>query len=471
MNNREVNDLSKIHLLLDGVDPPPEEPDIKLLQKTEIVTVMAFLLALREDLFSRFFEAENPELAARLREDPAANIVRDLCTLRIQLYKKFKQTDQELLNNLNNLDRQEWFDQEAIRRLRENGVEVIQANFRAEDYSLFFSRLITEYIEKCRQFFPEWLKFSYITEAFCAPNYTKNGVLKSEFHKYHENWDFYPYHLYLYWNPMDIGNLLINDEKFVKTIYTQHGDQFWDSSKFHDAADSTKQSIYECIDRSDQTVIVVDCENSDAFKLLGVLRNLNSSEIRKIKRIVLFDDYHTTNAWTWLKNFTDIPVEYREAERITGRKSLVDIKMTAGICEAYYQDYVDTFIICSSDSDFWGVISSLPKANFLVMYEYSKVGQAIKDALDTRGFFHCALDDFFTGNATDFQKAVLLIELRKRAPFILGKTAMEITREVYLATRITAKESEMNHFCDKYVRTMRLRTDSEGKYFIDVTEG
>ena len=61
-NNREVNDLSKIHLLLDGVDPPPEEPDIKLLQKTEIVTVMAFLLALREDLFSRFFEAENPDV-------------------------------------------------------------------------------------------------------------------------------------------------------------------------------------------------------------------------------------------------------------------------------------------------------------------------------------------------------------------------------------------------------------------------
>ncbi len=469
--NKEVNDLSKIHLLLENEDLSSEEPESRILQKTEIVTVMSFLLGLSDELFGKYFESQNPALATQLRKDSVAVTIRDLCILRMQLYNNYAITNNEITYNLNNLDRQTWYDQDAIKRLRKHGIEAVQANYRADDYTIYFSQLITENIEKCKSLFPEWLKFSYIADLFCVPNYLKSGVLKKEYTTYHENRRFYPYFLYMHWEPADVGNLLISDEKFVKTIYYQHGDHFWDSSKFHDAAEYTKQSIYECIDRSEQTVIVVDCENSDVFKLYGVLKNLNQEETRKIKRIILFDDYHTTNAWTWLKNFISIPVEYRDVERITDRKSLVDIKMTAGICEAYYKDQVDTFILCSSDSDFWGVISSLPNANFLVMYEYTKVGQAIKDALDTRGIFHCSIDDFFTGNATDFQRAVLLIELRKRAPYILGKTSMEITREIYQATKITAKESEMNHFCDKYVRTMRLRTDNDGKFFIDVVEG
>lgn len=79
--------------------------------------------------------------------------------------------------------------------------------------------------------------------------------------------------------------------------------------------------------------------------------------------------------------FIHIPVFHEEVERVTDRKSLVDIKMTAGVCEAYYKDNIDSFILCSSDSDYWGLISSVKDAHFLVMYEYSKCGQSIKDAL------------------------------------------------------------------------------------------
>ena len=76
--------------------------------------------------------------------------------------------------------------------------------------------------------------------------------------------------------------------------------------------------------------------------------------------------------------------------------------MTAGVCEAYYKDNIDSFILCSSDSDYWGLISSVKDAHFLVMYEYSKCGQSIKDALTKRCIFHCSIDDFYTGNASDY---------------------------------------------------------------------
>lgn len=107
----------------------------------------------------------------------------------------------------------------------------------------------------------------------------------------------------------------------------------------------------------------------------------------KIEKIILYDDYHTSCGWDWLEKFIHIPVFHEEVERVTDRKSLVDIKMTAGVCEAYYKDNIDSFILCSSDSDYWGLISSVKDAHFLVMYEYSKCGQSIKDALTKRCIF------------------------------------------------------------------------------------
>lgn len=470
-NSRSVNDLSKIFDLVEDALPTGEEQEYKTYGKTEIVTTMAFLLGLREDLYTQWFSWQNSDIASKLSKDSEANIVRDLCTLRNQLLNNYAQTESEIVYQLRNIDSQNWYDQDAIKRLRKAGVEPVQASTRADGYSEFFSKAIAEHIQKCKQLFPDWIKFEYITDLFYAQNYLKKGVLKTEFTKYHSNRELYPYHLYIHWNPADVGNLLINDGKFLKVVYGQHGEAFTDSSKYRDASSSTKQSIYDVIDHAEKAILTVDCENSDVFKLYGVLKNLNQDEVEKIEKIILYDDYHTTSAWTFLKHFVSIPIEYEEVERVTDRKSLVDLKMTAGICKAFYTENVDTIIICSSDSDFWGVISSLPEANFLVMYEYEKCGQEIKDALDKRGIFHCAMDDFFTGNAADLQKVVLLHELRERAHTILGKTAMEVTKDVYYATRITAKESEMEQFANKYVKTMRLKTDPNGKFYIAVSEG
>ena len=67
----------------------------------------------------------------------------------------------------------------------------------------------------------------------------------------------------------------------------------------------------------------------------------------------MYDDYHTSIGWDWLYQFTSIPVEHVEVQRVTDRKSLVDIMMTAGVCKSYYEDGIDSFILVSSDSDYW----------------------------------------------------------------------------------------------------------------------
>jgi hypothetical protein len=93
---------------------------------------------------------------------------------------------------------------------------------------------------------------------------------------------------------------------------------------------------------------MVDCENCDPFKLNATLRNLNEN------RTVSNQENHSLRRYTYIQRlaifdrFTSIPVEREDVARITNRKSLVDIRMTAGTCREYYQDRISAFIIASS---------------------------------------------------------------------------------------------------------------------------
>lgn len=91
--------------------------------------------------------------------------------------------------------------------------------------------------------------------------------------------------MYIHWRPDGRGNLLNSDGRILKTIYRQHGDYFNDGSKYRDAVEDTKENIYEFIRESMRVVIVVDCENSDVYKLYGVLKNLNSEQMSKIEKL------------------------------------------------------------------------------------------------------------------------------------------------------------------------------------------
>jgi hypothetical protein len=249
-----------------------------------------------------------------------------------------------------------------------------------------------------------------------------------------------------------------------------HGDYFEDKSKYRDAHEDTKKSIYDFIGGSLKTAIAVDCENSDVFKLYGVLKNLNQDELEKIDKIILYDDYHTTSGWDWIGKFTRIPVEHVEVDRVTDRKSLVDIMMTAGVCKDYYENGVTSFIIVSSDSDYWGLISSLPQAEFLVMYEYAKCGQDIKNALADRDIYYCSIDDFCSGNTEDFKKVVLFDILEKYIPDILKLNGKELAKQIYEEARIQATDKEIEIFYNKYIKTLRLKVDNEGNFKIEIAK-
>ena len=197
-------------------------------------------------------------------------------------------------------------------------------------------------------------------------------------------------------------------------------------SKVTDASLMTKEGIYRFLEQSKRCAIVVDCENSDPYKLYATLNNLNQNALlHKIAKIILYDDIHTTSAWDILSEFTEIPVEHEIIERVMENKSLVDIRLTTGTCREFFQNDTDSFILASSDSDYWGLIPAMPEAHFLVLIEEDKCSPLIRKAMDDQGITYSYIDDFCTGNSNQIKEQAVLREVQAELDEIVKMVGMD----------------------------------------------
>ena len=167
---------------------------------------------------------------------------------------------------------------------------------------------------------------------------------------------------------------------------------------------------------------------------------------------------------------TGIPVEHNVVERIKYDKSLVDIKIAMGISKAYYKDDVTAFILLSSDSDFWGVISSLPDAEFLVMVEEGKCGPDIQSTLENDGTYYCFMDDFCTGNIKSFKNAMFVSALKEEVEGMISLDTKELCDSIVRNLRMDISSTEKSNYYNKYIRRLRLEIDDDGIMRIKVQE-
>lgn len=463
-----------------------------------IVTTMAFLIGVPQEKVTSENRFDITEFE-KLKTDDNAKIIRNLCKLRTQFLRNYKNIDDAKKFQMRPLESMsEYLDIDAIKYLRSQNIEVNITNAKSPTvYIAYINQYIVDNIEKIKPLIPDWIKFEYIKSLFLIPGgYAgHNGVnIRSDYKKifdvifeigktYAAQRSDYPFQMYIHWPKMfreTDGNILYNDLKFLKLLYAANGDSFQAGRYVIDAKETTKENVYYFLNEAENVAIFVDCENVDPYAFASTILNLNNDELSKIKKIVLYDDVNTSTAWDYIADIINIPVEKKDIERILDNKSLVDITMTAGVCEEYYKYNVESIILASSDSDFWALIKQLPNARFLVLNEFRKTSNAIIDQLDKHQIQHCFMSDFAQDKVQQFKSDVLYLGLMKRIKMFnqtgnFGTLDIDnLLQELFYEADIDGAESQLNRekeaFFKKYLKNGLLIKPvmADGKYTFQI---
>lgn len=427
-----------------------------------VVSNVAYLIGVPQRIFEMEHEAPKMEYFKEMNSIKNARIIRNLCMLRTEIELHYRDIQFQMMNNMKNLHTlPEYISQDCLLQLEKDGLPIIKANHKLNQYIIDINKHIANRINNCKTLFP-WLEWEYVKELFIMPNGLTEAGIKAAAIEYYANKNRYPYQVYINWCYQESGNILYNDKKFVTLLYAAHEDSFSDWSKVCDISEQDKYSLHDFLENSNRTVILVDCENSDPIKLDAALQHLNrQGMLSRISKIILCDDIHTTSAWGILNQFTDIPVEHILTERVCGRKSIVDPTLCVKACMEHYENGVDSIVLFSSDSDYWGLFSQLTSVQYFVMVEQNKFGNANREALQAAGIPFCYIDNFCTGNSQIKVEAMLHM-LRSKLDSAIHLNINEMLHDAYLATRAEMTSAEQTQFYDRFIKTMRLAIGTDG---------
>lgn len=403
------------------------------------------------------------EYCNQLEQNRHVQIVRALCILRTDIMKNYQKICESRYQRNGIMDLSDHITASAVKQLNKDRIPWCKkSSVLPEHHIIEINRLISDRINNCKNLFPLWLDWNHVRGLFIMPDgLTKAGV-REGINSYLKNLSLYPYQVYVNWRPQDVGNILYDDQKIVSVMYEQSNETFCDQTKVSDIGGFVKEGIFRFIADSRRLVIAVDCENSDPYKLCAALKGLSTPLLEKISKIILFDDVNTGPLWRVLEEHTSIPVEYKLVERVTKFKSLVDTTLTATVSREHFLNNVDAFILVSSDSDYWGMISSLTSARFLLMVERDNCGEQMKQTLREAGVFFCYLDDFNTGSTVDIKYGVLLKQIRTKLETALDLNFNTMLQDALKTTRANMTPAEQQQFYDKFLRKAKLEVDAEG---------
>ena len=431
--------------------------------KHTITSKVAYLLGVTEEHFADG-DIFDRGVFDELKKAKPARIIRNLCMLRTAILMNSASIHNAITHDFKNLSSlPEYIPQKSLMELSEDGIDIQKVNYKLNNYTIDINSHIKNRINNCRQFFPEWVNWDYIKEIFLMPDGTKEQGVISESRRYNANRNTFPFRVYINWAYNDCGSILYHDGRFMQTLYEINEDRFDDISKVRDASEATKTSIYDYLEKSRRASIIVDCENSDVYKLYAVLKNLDQKALlTKISSIILFDDFHTTRAWELLKEFVEIPVVYKQIDRVKENKSLVDQTLMITATKMVYTEQVDSFILAASDSDYWALMAELPDTRFLVMAEYEKCGPDIKLAMEQKGIHYCYMDDFCTNNIADIKDRIFLKEIRNGIDELVKIDIHDVIEDAIQRTRMPLTADEKNAYCKRITRDIKPVIDESG---------
>lgn len=271
-------------VMLNGVEYAGEQIAYKD-STYELVSKVAYLIGVPLRIFQNEHEPPKIEIYNRLEQDKNARIIRNLCIIRTAIERNYRKINDIMRMEYRGLlSMPEILPTSSMQQLSNDGISFIKkSSTKLCHHIIEINRLISDRINNCKSLFPIWINWTYIKELFIMPNGLTEDGTKDAADIYYASLSYYPYQMYINWVPMDEGNVLYNDKKFATLLYQWHCDAFTEYSKVSDAGAFVKNNIYDFIDDSEKTVLVVDCENSDPYKLCATLKNLDYEVMQKIK--------------------------------------------------------------------------------------------------------------------------------------------------------------------------------------------
>lgn len=269
----------------------------------------------------------------------------------------------------------------------------------------------------------------WVQELFAMPNGDTVDGVRAAVRRYRQYKNFYPYQKYINWNFAETS-----EEKRSKNIF---GNDRELQEILAEAHTNKSSQLFDFIGTSQNVVVVVDCENSDAQRLYDSILPMQAF----VSKVILIDDEHTNAMWEELAidfRANGVTVEHDELARLKEQKSLVDLRMVAKTCEEFYKNNVQDFILASSDSDIWALITSLPNANILVLAEKCKCGDVLIEALTQSNIKRVFMEDIVE-DSTKLMDRIM----HKKIDDIIDKQCIDVRRFVISAAQ------KLNLYLDK----------------------
>lgn len=128
----------------------------------------------------------------------------------------------------------------------------------------------------------------------------------------------------------------------------------------------------------------------------------------------------------------------------------------------------DSFLLISSDSDYWALISALPEADFLVLVEHEKCSFDLKSKLMEQGIYYAYLDDFYSANSDRIKIGVLQAEIQAELNKMVAFNMRELMDDKMKRARMFLSDNEKRAFYDKYLRSAKLVLAEDGNVSVEI---
>ena len=140
-------------------------------EEYDIVSKVAYLIGVPDTHWRSEYTGLDTNIYEQLNENKDARIIRNLCSLRTEIERNFKRFSILILMELKNLHTIPQT-QSMVNQLHKDGVEIIKANPKLEEYLPKINSLLQQHIDACKTLFPIWINWDSYGSSLSFPAVT-----------------------------------------------------------------------------------------------------------------------------------------------------------------------------------------------------------------------------------------------------------------------------------------------------------